>query len=46
MVVKAIAAGGSTFENPEDLDFMYSHSFIDPDGHGWGLAYMKATPPK
>lgn len=45
MVAKAVAAGGTTFEKPEDHGFMYSHSFIDPDGHGWGLAYMK-TPPK
>jgi predicted lactoylglutathione lyase len=35
MVAKAVAAGGTTFEEAEDNGFMYSHSFIDPDGHGW-----------
>jgi len=46
IVAKAIAAGGRTFEDPEDHGFMYTHSFIDPDGHGWGLACMKNTPPQ
>jgi len=46
MVAKAVAAGGSTHEDAEDHGFMYSHSFIDLDGHGWGLAYMKEMPPK
>ena len=46
MVAKAVTAGGTTFEEPEDHGFMYSHSFIDPDGHGWGLVYMKSPPPK
>ncbi len=45
MVAQAIAAGGTTFENAEDHGFMYSHSFIDPDGHGWGLAWMNPLPP-
>jgi len=39
LVAKALAAGGSTYDEPEDLGFMYSHSFVDPDGHGWGLFY-------
>lgn len=21
---------------------MYTHSFVDPDGHGWGLVHMAA----
>jgi len=46
MVAKAVAAGGKTFEEAEDQGFMYSHSFIDPDGHGWGLVHVKAMPPK
>lgn len=37
LVAKALAAGGSTYDKPEDLGFMYSHSFVDPDGHGWGV---------
>ena len=40
LVAKAIAAGGSTYDKPEDLGFMYSHSFVDPDGHGWGLFHI------
>lgn len=39
LVAKALAAGGTTYDEPEDLGFMYSHSFVDPDGHGWGLFY-------
>lgn len=37
LVAKALAAGGSTYDKPEDSGFMYSHSFVDPDGHGWGI---------
>jgi Predicted lactoylglutathione lyase len=44
LVAKALAAGGSTYDKPEDLGFMYSHSFVDPDGHGWGLFHISATP--
>lgn len=42
LVTKALAAGGSTYDKPEDLGFMYSHSFVDLDGHGWGLFYINA----
>lgn len=34
---KALAAGGTSYDKPEDLGFMDSHSFVDPDGHGWGV---------
>ena len=44
LVAKAIAAGGSTYDKPEDFGFMYTHSFVDPDGHGWGLFHMNTTP--
>jgi uncharacterized protein len=44
LVAKALAAGGTTYDEAEDLGFMYSHSFVDPDGHGWGLFHMTATP--
>lgn len=40
LVAKALAAGGTTYDKPEDLGFMYSHSFLDPDGHGWGLFHI------
>jgi len=46
MVARAVAAGGTTFEAAEDHGFMYSHSFIDPDGHGWGLVHMTSPPPE
>ncbi|MCC2977939.1 lactoylglutathione lyase [Sphingomonas sp. PL-96] len=32
----AIAAGATEMHEPEDLGFMYSRAFDDPDGHGWG----------
>lgn len=44
LVAKALAAGGSTYDKPEDFGFMYTHSFVDLDGHGWGLLHMSATP--
>lgn len=40
MVQKAVAAGGSTYADPVEQDWMYQHSFADPDGHQWELAYM------
>jgi uncharacterized protein len=44
LVAKAVAAGGSTYDKPQDYGFMYTHSFVDPDGHGWGLVHMSAVP--
>lgn len=44
LVANAIAAGGTTYDEPEDFGFMYSHSFIDLDGHGWGVLHMSAMP--
>lgn len=44
LVAKAIAAGGSTYDQPEDFGFMYTHSFVDLDGHGWGLLHMVNPP--
>ena len=46
LVAKAVAAGGSTYDKPEDHGFMYTHNFVDPDGHGWRLAHMSARPEK
>ena len=45
LVAKAVAAGGATYDKAEDYGFMYTHSFVDPDGHGWGLIHMAAQPP-
>jgi uncharacterized protein len=40
IVRKAVAAGGSTYNDPQDHGFMYQHGFQDPDGHIWELVYM------
>ena len=47
LVRKAVAAGGSTPNAPQDHGFMYGHGFQDLDGHIWELAYMdpSAAPP-
>jgi len=44
LVAKAVAAGGKAPRPPEDFGFMYTDGFEDPDGHGWGLAYMRGAP--
>ncbi|MFM7165519.1 MAG: VOC family protein [Planctomycetaceae bacterium] len=44
LVARALAAGGTTYDQPEDLGFMYSHSFVDLDGHGWGVLYLSDSP--
>lgn len=36
----ALAAGGTELHGPEDLGFMYSRAFADPDGHGFGPFWM------
>ncbi|MGY1729925.1 VOC family protein [Geodermatophilus sp. SYSU D01045] len=36
----ALAAGGSEADGAEDLGFVYSRSFSDPDGHGWQVMWM------
>jgi uncharacterized protein len=47
-VRKALAAGGTAPQPPQDHGFMYGHGFTDLDGHGWELAYMDpaAAPPQ
>lgn len=40
MVRKALAAGGSTYNDPQDHGFMYAHGYQDLDGHIWELVYM------
>ncbi len=40
LVQKAVAAGGSTYAEPNDHGFMYQHGFEDLDGHIWELFYM------
>lgn len=40
IVAKAVAAGGSSPNHPQDHGFMYEHDFEDPDGHLWGVMWM------
>lgn len=40
LVRKALAAGGTTTDEPQDHGFMYDWSFYDLDGHGWGVLWM------
>ncbi|MBC7499065.1 MAG: VOC family protein [Herminiimonas sp.] len=42
LVAKAVAAGGNTYNAPQDHGFMYAHGFQDLDGHIWELLYMEA----
>ena len=37
---KALAAGGGQAGDPQDMGFMYTRSFLDPDGHQWELVWM------
>jgi predicted lactoylglutathione lyase len=41
MVRTAVAAGGATYNDPQDHGFMYAHGFQDLDGHIWELIYME-----
>ena len=43
MVRKAVAAGGTTYNEPQDHGFMYAHGFQDPDGHIWEVFYMESS---
>ncbi|HTV18246.1 MAG TPA: VOC family protein [Polyangiaceae bacterium] len=37
---KALAAGGTLCQAPQDMGFMYSQSFYDLDGHHWEVVWM------
>lgn len=41
MVSKAVAAGGTTYNEPQDHGSMYGHGFQDLDGHIWEFFYME-----
>lgn len=43
MVRQAVAAGGNTYNEPQDYGFMYAHGFQDLDGHIWELMYMEPS---
>jgi uncharacterized protein len=40
LTAAAVAAGGKSLHEAEDLDFMYSRAFADPDGNGFGPFWM------
>ena len=41
MVKKAVAAGGTIYNEPQDHGFMYAYGYQDLDGHIWELIYME-----
>lgn len=43
MVDKALSAGGSPSNEPDDQGFMYLRSFQDPDGHLWEVMHLDPT---
>lgn len=43
IVAKAIAAGGTTYKDPQDHGFMYQHGFQDLDGHIWEIFFMEPS---
>lgn len=48
LVQKALAAGGTAPNPPQDHGFMYNHGFTDLDGHVWEVMWMdlSAAPPQ
>jgi uncharacterized protein len=40
LFASVVANGGKAFRPTEDLGFMYTRSFTDPDGHAWEPFYM------
>jgi hypothetical protein len=43
LVRRALQAGATAPNPPQDHGFMYVHGFEDLDGHGWELAWMDAS---
>ncbi|MEH1833804.1 MAG: VOC family protein [Nostoc sp.] len=43
MVRKAVTAGGTTYNEPQDHGFMYGHGFSDLDGHIWEIISMEPS---
>lgn len=40
LMKKCIAAGGKDISRKQEVDFMYTRSFEDPDGHIWEVFHM------
>jgi predicted lactoylglutathione lyase len=45
MIKKAVDAGGSIYNDPQDHGFMYGHGYQDLDGHLWEIMWMDGTTP-
>ena len=43
LVRKAVSAGGSTYNKPQDHGFMYAHGYQDLDGHIWEVFFMEPS---
>lgn len=43
MIRNAVAAGGTTYNEPQDYGFMYAHGFQDLDGHIWETMFMEPS---
>ncbi|MEG4458746.1 VOC family protein [Microcoleus sp. N9_A1] len=43
MIRNAVAAGGTTYNEPQDYGFMYSNGFQDLDGHIWETMFMEPS---
>lgn len=40
LVANAVAGGATLYDDAHDLGFVYTHGFLDPDGHAWRLNAM------
>ena len=40
LVAKAVAAGGWIYDKPENHGFIYTHSFVNSDGHGEEMLWL------
>ena len=40
LVKRALVAGGTTTDEAQDLGFLYTHGFVDPDGYVWKLNHI------
>lgn len=45
LVHKANANGGSKYDEPQDLGFVYAHGFMDADGNIWRLNWLNPEIP-
>ncbi|HSF74091.1 MAG TPA: VOC family protein [Microcoleus sp.] len=43
MIRNAVAAGGTTYNEPQDYGFMYSHGFQNLDSHIWETMFMEPS---